>query len=161
MQVPPQGQQAKQQLLQGSAEPDLSNQQHESPQQQQRTGGQGNSGHLILQSRVSGSFETKNPRGALGTPRGKTTSCLLLGFFSQLSIPQLCHYFSWSGTTAVVVIWHERLFLPRVTITPKGTLFSGEATPNTGSREDAAGDRDGKHSSEVFNAVLNGYAVHT
>jgi hypothetical protein len=71
MQVPPQGQQAKQQLLQGSAEPDLSNQQHESPQQQQRTGGQGNSGHLILRSRVSGTFETKTRGAHLARLAGK------------------------------------------------------------------------------------------
>jgi hypothetical protein len=39
MQASPQVQQAKQQLLQGSADPDLSDQQHHRPQQKERTTG--------------------------------------------------------------------------------------------------------------------------
>jgi hypothetical protein len=41
MQASPNGQQSIDEPLEGSAKPDLSNQQHESSQQQQGTGGQG------------------------------------------------------------------------------------------------------------------------
>jgi hypothetical protein len=95
MQASPNGQQSIDESLEGSAKPDLSNQQHKRPQQQQGTGGQGNDNGHDLFSGYAGvwTFETKKPRCAR-TARTAVIHNSLLSYNSYTSSLRLiCRVF--------------------------------------------------------------------